>query len=104
MSHLCRTHARRSEDRRLGGLQLRTVVARKQVTVAVERQHDARMAEPMLHRLGRKLEAAILATVYAPRRVEVPQAVEAAVLRLPARIDHASFDLHRPPGRAHEVG
>ena len=56
------------------------VTARKQVAVAVGRHLDRGVAEPRLHHLERQLEAAIDAAVDAPRRIEVPQAVQAGVL------------------------
>ena len=56
------------------------------MAVDVRRHLDGGVPEPRLHHLERQFEAAVDAAVDAPRRVEVPQAVQAGVLRLAAAV------------------
>jgi hypothetical protein len=80
----------------LGCCQLRAIVAaRKEMTVAIGRHLDRGVTETALHQLQRKLEAAVDASVDAPRRVEVAQGMKARVLRSTAPINDAGRDLDR---------
>ena len=56
---------------------------------------DRGMAESGLHHLERQFEAAVGAAVDAPRGMEVPQRMEAAVFRAAVPIDDASGNLRR---------
>jgi hypothetical protein len=93
VSHLAR-------KRFLCRLQLGAIVtAGEQVAVHVGRHVDGGMPEAVLHRLERQPKPAILFAVEAPRRVEVPQRVEARVLGL-ATLGDAGSDLswRKPAG------
>src|SRR6266540_4240329 len=61
--------------------------------VHVRRHLNRSVAEPRLHHLERQFEPAINAAVYAPRRIEVAQAVQALVLGLAVSIDDTGRDL-----------
>ena len=56
---------------------------------------DRGMAESGLHHLERQFEAAVGAAVDAPRGMEVPQRMQAAVFRAAVPIDDASGNLRR---------
>src|SRR5215471_14827671 len=61
------------------------------------------MSHACLHELERQLEPAIGAPVDAPRRVEVPQAMQAGVLRLAGRLHNAGRDLDRVKSAVDDV-
>jgi hypothetical protein len=68
-----------AEQFSLGGCKLRGVItAREKVPVAIERQHNRRVAEPLLHDFRRKLKAVDLA-IDAPAGEEMTKRMQAGV-------------------------
>src|SRR5262245_14982762 len=65
------------------------VTAGEQMAVHIGRHLDTRMPEAVLHDLEGQPQTAILFAVDAPRRIEVPQRVQAGVFGLPALCHHA---------------
>ena len=79
-----------------GGQHLCIVLGWEQVTVAIGRHRKCAVPHAGLYRLERQPEPAVLGACRAPRAEEMPQRVEATILRLPID-DDAGRDLQRVP-------
>ena len=64
-----------------GGHFVPVVGPREQVSIAITRQHNGRVAEPLLNHLDRQAEPAVDRPIDAPRRIEMPQGMHARILR-----------------------
>ena len=74
------------------------------MSVGIHRHHDGRMTESVLHYLRRQALAATVERIDAPRRIEMPQRVQASVFQLSVGIDEV-FQLAigiGEGGRAHD--